>query len=568
MLEKIKETISAALKELNLATADFSVEHPDDMEKGDYATNVALILAKKTGRDPLSLARDIAKIMEGKLLKKDVEKIEAVSPGFINFFLSANFFQKAIKEIIENPKYGQNNNLKSKKIIIEFTDPNPFKEFHIGHLMSNTIGECFARVMEWHGAHIKRACYQGDLGLHVSKAVYGMLKFKNKTPLASDNLKEKVKFLGSCYREGVVDYEVDKKGEIENINRELYEGLPGDTRKLYELGKKWSLEYFGEIYDRLGTKFDFNFFESEVGDFGKHVVEIFLEKKFFQKSEGAVIFPGELYGLHTRVFINKLGLPTYEAKELGLAKVKYDAFAYDQSIVITSNEINEYFKVLKKAMEITFPDLASKTVHISHGMMRLPTGKMSSRTGEVISAEYLIDEMKKLILAKIEDRNFDAREKDEIAEAVALGAVKYSILRQAPSRDIIFDFEKSISFEGDSGPYIQYAHTRAKAVLSKAKESNLTLDATYPKGWERARIERLLYRFPEVVNRAYDQLSPQHIATFLMGLAHEFNNFYAIEKIVDPNDAATPFKVALTSAVARVLENGLHLLGIKAPKKM
>jgi arginyl-tRNA synthetase len=319
----------------------------------------------------------------------------------------------------------------------------------------------------------------------------------------------------------------------------------------------------------LATTFDNYIFESKTGPNGKKIVEKNIGK-VFEKSEGAVIFKGENYGLHTRVFISKEGLPTYEAKELGLAKIKYDRIRYDKSIVVTGNEINEYFKVLLKAMSMIYPPLALKTVHVSHGMLRLPEGKMSSRTGKVITAVVLLHDIKEKIFERMDDRGMKKREKEKIAEKVAVGALKYSILKQINGKDIIFDFDKSISFEGDSGPYLQYSYARARSILRKARKEQIKRI-----GWEKimrvkevTELEKILYRFPEVVERAGNEYSPHYIVTYLIELASAFNSFYAGGKIVDKSDSESPHKVVLTEVFSIILKNGLNLLGIQAPEKM
>jgi arginyl-tRNA synthetase len=332
----------------------------------------------------------------------------------------------------------------------------------------------------------------------------------------------------------------------------------------YDAGRKESLEYFEKIYKRLGTQFDEYFFESETGGFGKELVE--QNPEIFEKSDGAVVYKGdESKGLHTRVFINKEGLPTYEAKELGLAKIKYDTFPYDISIIITGNEVNDYFRVLLDAMSKVFPELAAKTEHYSHGMLRLPTGKMSSRTGDVITAESLIEETKVKALAKIAESKFTDEEKNMIAEQVAIGAIKYSILRQASGKDIIFDFEQSLSFEGDSGPYLQYTHARTLSLLAKAGDKKS--DVSTMAHTEAPSLHKHILRFPEIVLRAQAEREPHYVATYLIELAREFNGFYGNTIVLDgaPDE---PYKLALVAMTSRVLKQGLGLLGIPAPLRM
>ncbi len=546
---------------LSTKTSDIHLEHPADLSFGDYSSNVALAYAKELKIKPRELAEKIVeKIRTHKI--KEIEKVEVAGAGFINFFLSKEFFTKSLNEGIKNEEnFGANELLKGQKIMIEYTDPNPFKEFHIGHLMSNTIGESLSRIIEFHGAEVKRACYQGDVGLHVAKAIFGLLKVGN-------GVNGDIRKLGEAYAIGTRAYEEEVfKNKIKEINKKIHNRSDGEINKLYDWGRKVSLEYFEKIYEKLGTKFNFYFFESETGDFGKKVIEENIENGVFEKSDGAVVFKGEKYGLHTRVFINSEGLPTYEAKELGLAKIKNDKYPYDISIVVTGNEISDYFKVLLKAMEIIFPELAEKTHHISHGMLRLPSGKMSSRTGEVITAESLIALVENLVLEKIKDRNYDKALEKEIIEKVAIGAIKYSILKHKAGSDIIYDFGKSISFEGDSGPYLQYSYARAKSVLEKAEE--MGIKASIGEAiTEKAELEKLLYRFPEIVERAGKEYSPHYIASYLIELAGSFNSFYAKYKIADKEDKTSPYKVALAAAFAATMKNGLKLLGIQAPQKM
>jgi len=568
----LENSIKTALWSLKIDEAKISkinLEHPEELSHGDYSCNIAMMIAKQVSQNPRELAgKIVAEILERQ--PKEISKVEVAGPGFINFYLSPEFFVQQSKEILKvDKKFGLNKKLKGKKTVVEYTDPNPFKEFHIGHLMSNSIGEAIARVTEANGANVRRVCYQGDVGLHVAKALWGI---KNTKKTKINDAAE----LGKAYAFGATAYEENEKAkqEITEINKEIYEHTNKELEKLYKEGRKISLEYFESIYKILGTKFDNYFFESETGIFGKKIVEENMGKVFEKGDNDSVIFKGENYGLHTRVFINSEGLPTYEAKELGLAKIKFNKIKYDKSIVITGNEINDYFKVLLKVMSLIFPELAEKTTHISHGMLRLPEGKMSSRTGKVITAVSLLNDIKEKVAEKMSDRGMNKKEKEEVAEKVAIGALKYSILKQVNGKDIIFDFDKSISFEGDSGPYLQYSYARAKSILRKAKEEKIS---SLFKFWsigkvsdkrEITELEKILYRFPEVVERAGGEYSPHYIATYLIELASSFNNFYAKGKIVDKQDAGSAYKVALTEAFSIVLKNGLNLLGIQAPEKM
>jgi len=552
MQGKIKEIVRDVLKDLEISEMiDFTVEHPEDLKNGDYSSNVAMVLARNLKTNPRELAEKIIKEISARQDLADLAEVEKIEEknGFINFYLAKDFFQNSVKEVLKNKDFGWNESLKGKKIMVEHTDPNPFKEFHIGHLMPNVIGSTVARVLSWNGAEVKEACYQGDVGMHVAKAIWAMRKgFDIKIAYASGS---------KAFEE-----DEDVKKEIQEINKKIYDKSDEKINKFYNSGRQESLGYFDSVYKRLGTRFDYFFFESEVAGIGKKIVEENLGeslpagRQVFEKGEkGAIIFRAENFdkSLHTRVFVNSEGLPTYEAKELGLAKEKYDRYKYDKSIVITGNEINDYFKVLLCAIKQIFPELAEKTLHFSHGMLRLPTGKMSSRTGDVITAESLIDMVK---------------EKVKGDEGVAIGAIRYMILRQAIGGNIIFDIEKSVSTEGDSGVYLQYSYARANSILEKAKEKKISAEVRLLQDWQTTELEKLLYRFPEVVLRAGQEFAPHYIVSYLTELARTYNSFYGNNQIIDAKDASSPYKVALSHAFFIVMKNGLNILGIPVLEKM
>lgn len=568
-IEKLRQMVKKAAESAGIGITDIVFEHPADMRYGDYSTNAALVAAKQAKQKPLAIAEQIKQELEALNPNLEgIESIEVADPGFINFHLRKEFFAEVIQDIREN--FGKNKILAGQKVMVEYTDPNPFKAFHIGHLMSNTIGESIARIIEYHGAKVVRACWQGDVGLHVAKAIWGIRRRLNSTGFALQDAS--VRDFGGAYAEGSEAYEVDEKAkaEINSLNKIIFEKSDAAVNKLYDVGRSLSLEHFEGIYKILGTKFDYYFFEGKEGRDGQKIVE---EKigRVFENSEGAVVYRGEKHGLHTRVFLTREGLPTYEAKELGLNKAKFEKEPdLDESIIVTANEQSDYFRVVLAAMAEVLPEIAKRTKHLAHGMLRMPGGKMSSRKGNVITGESLIEQVKALVLEKVKEREMPETEKAELAEIVAVGALRYSILRQAIGGDIVFDFDKSISFEGDSGPYLQYSYVRAKSVLQKAKDAGIqpSVEASLPQEWETTVLERLLCRFPEVVERAGAEYEPHYIATFLIELAGAFNSWYAKEQIVAREDAASPYKVALTSAFATTMRNGLWLLGIAVPEKM
>jgi arginyl-tRNA synthetase len=459
--ENIEGAVREALAQLGATELVFAVERPGSMDHGDFATNAALAAAKLLKKNPREVASRLAEKLQGKI--EGVESVDVAGAGFINFFVSQTAITKEVLAAAQTPEWGSNDLYKGKTIMVEYTQPNPFKPFHIGHLMSNTIGEAVALTLERSGAEVVRANYQGDVGPHVAKALFVLLRDGKDRPTIQE--------IGAAYVAGNKLYEDDSeaKDEIDAINKKVYDRSDERINVLYDWGRKVSLEHFEELYHMLGTKFDYYFFESETAPVGLKVVRAHPE--IFEESDGATVFKGENYGLHTRVFITSQGLPTYETKEIGLAKSKQEKTPFDISVTITASEQNAYFKVVFKAMELLFPELAGKLRHVSHGMMRFATGKMSSRRGNVITGESLLMDLKEDAREKMKDRELEDTE--VIAEQVAVGAIKYSVLKQRSGKDIIFDPEKSLSLEGDSGPYLQYAHTRALSLLREAKKAKI-----------------------------------------------------------------------------------------------
>ncbi|MEI6553927.1 MAG: arginine--tRNA ligase, partial [bacterium] len=466
--------------------------------------------------------------------------------------------------------------------------PNPFKQLHIGHLMSNAIGESLSRITEWSGATVKRFCYQGDVGRHVALTFYGFDLLKQEWgegstwPDENSSLSEKTAFLGKIYAKGATYFKDHPEDEekVQEINKKIYNKSDAELNTLYEIGRGWSLKHFEEIYKVLGTKFDGYFYESDGSALGLEEVKKELKNGLFEESEGAIIFRGENYGLNTRVFVNKFGLPTYEAKEIGLALLKDRKEYFDLYYTITANEQDNVLAVSYKAIEQIYPEIAKKNKHISHGMLKLTTGKMGSRTGNVVTGESMISDMTEMALEKMKEREIPEEEKETIAKQIAVAAIKYTILRQTIGKDIIFDPQKSLSFEGDSGPYLQYSCVRAKSVLEKAEKMGLSVGFSSidtnnlaeldicQLNWVGGKLEKMLVRFPEVLLRSEMEHAPHHVGQYILDVASEFNSFYGNTQILVEGDTLTSYKLALTKAFLTVLTNGLNVLGIKVPSRM
>lgn len=559
----MNETLRVALLQI-YPDADFEITSPS-LEHGDLTTNIALTLSKSVGVPPRELAATIIeKLRANSELSEMFENYEIAGPGFINALLKKDYLENLYTKIlIDTDFYGLNKSLEDKQVIVEYTDPNPFKEFHIGHLYPNIVGETIARLYETTGAKVYRACYQGDVGMHVAKTLWGMEKLMSQTAvtlevLLSKPLAERVAFMGKAYSIGAIAYEENTEAvsQMKEINKKIYE-KDAEIYGLYQKGKSWSMEYFEKMYARLGTKFNLYYLESDVADEALKLVREYLHKGVFVESNGAVVYEGEKEGLHTRVFINSQGLPTYEAKDLALASRKYADVKYDTSIIVTANEVDSYFKVVLNVLSKISPELAAKTVHISHGLIKLPEGKISSRTGRIITAATLLD------AAAAEAQKLGHSITEELSQKIGLAAVKYALLKNNIGGDVEYSFETSVTFNGNSGPYLQYTYARTQSLIEKS--NNQTTPDFNPTEEELALVRNLV-RYPGIISIAQKKYSPSMLCTYLYELSQQFNYYYNVQQIIGTDQEA--FRIGLVTSVGQVLKNGLLILGIEALPKM
>jgi arginyl-tRNA synthetase len=550
MEDRIKKAVSGFLEKEGASDASYVVERPTDMGHGDYTTNAALAAAKTIGRNPRELADSLATYLMESLGEGSVSHVSVAGPGFVNITLSREVVMLSVAEAdAQGSEWGKGNSEEGIRIMVEYSNPNAFKEMHIGHLVGSVIGESVSRLVENAGAKVARDTFGGDVGPNVAKALWGLRKHGITEPMTASEI-------GAAYTEGAQAYESDSqaKEEIEALNQAIYKGTDQELMALWKKGRELSMTEFRRIWNLLGTHFDFEFFDSDTTGTGVRVVEDGLAKGVFEKSNGAIIYNGEKKGVHTMVFITSHDTPTYEAKDLGLAFLKEERWPSDKIIIVTGSEQTGRFKTVLAALEDIAPLLSAKTMHLPTGFLKLNSGKMSSREGNVITAAELIRD----IAQRAGERSPDPL----VAEQVAVGAIKYMILRQSPGSDIIFDPEKSLSLEGDSGPYLQYALVRAKSVLAQASSS----DAKVEKPGEMYVLERIIVHYPEVVARAARELAPNLLVNYLIELAGQWNSFYAKERIIGGDHEA--YKLMLARAFVATMTNGLTLLGIPMPERM
>jgi len=523
-----------------------------ELQFGDFSTNVAMKLAPLIKKSPFDVAKQLTDHINS---SNKFKKVDAIKPGFINFYLKDNDILKTLDSDISWKKTNQD-----KEILIEYGDPNVFKEMHIGHAYSSIIGDVISSLLTSSGSIVKRLIYQGDVGLNIAKGIYGIGEHINWDLSLLESV-TKERSIGYFYAEGEKAFNSDPaaKEKIKSINISVYTKEDSIINKIYDFGKQMSLDNFDQIFDSIGVVFDKRYFESQSSIIGKELVESNIGK-VFEHSEGAVVYHGEQDGLHTAVFINSQGLPTYQAKDLGLTILKYKDYPkFDKSIIVTANEQNDYFRVVFAALAKIKPDIASKTSHISHGFVSLSTGKMSSRTGDVYKASDLIDSIKNAIEKQYPE--------SKVKKEIFMAAIRYTFIKQRIGVNLVFNPEESVAIEGNSGPYIQYAHARAKNILAKLPELEKNNEAKkYELEIDERKLISLMSQFPEVIDAAVNDLLPHQICTYLYQLAQEFNSFYEKNRVV--GDKRQSLRVEIVKRYSKILQTGLELLHIPAPDYM
>lgn len=579
----INKSIIELLLSVGVA-GDIALTVPPKPEMGDIAFG-CFELAKKEKKNPSDCAKEIAEKVTGYRLQV-IEKVAAMGP-YVNFFLNGSEVAKEILKTIakEKKKFGVHTLGGKKKVLVEFGCMNPMKAFHLGHLRNLVTGESVARILENAGYKVLRTNYQGDVGMHIAKTLwggervqsseFGVRSFDDAKRL---HLNERIAFLGKAYAMGAKAYEDDEtaKAEILTYNEIVY-GERRDARvlKIYKKARAWSLDYFEEIYKKLGTRYDYYYFESEMTRRAIELVKEAVKSGALRQSQGAVIFEGSKYGLHERVFLNQKGYPTYEAKEVALAERHFSKHRPDRVIHVVGKEQTEYFKVLFKALEILLPETASKEFHLVGGYLQLKGDvKMSSRTGNVITGDELMELVGKRVQEIMDASGSKASENAK--RKIANAALKYAMLRTGVSDDMAFDMDTSVSTSGDSGPYLLYIVARIKSILRKSKIKNLPagrqglkskITITHVDPAEKQLLLKLA-EFPEVTQKAAQRLDPSEVAGYVFGLAQAFNTFYHACPVLQAEEDVKRFRLRLIAAVEAVMTRGLYLLGIATVDEM
>jgi len=536
------------------------IEIPPSSEMGDYSFP-CFFLASRLKQNPNQIADGI----KDKIQLKEFEEIK-VAGAYINFFLDKSKFAKeTILEIIKKKtNFGKPAKKENKKIVIEFSQPNTHKAFHVGHIRGTSLGESISRILEFCGNKVIRANYSGDTGMHVAKWIWCYQKYHSKEKLRNDE-----SWIASIYVDAVKRLEKNEKlqEEVNEINRKLEDKKDKKLNELWKKTRKLSIDSWKKIYRELNAKFDDYFFESEVEKRAKEISLELLKKGIAKKDQGATIMDFKNSGMGVWILLRSDGTVLYSAKDLAFAEKKIKKYKADEYLVLVADEQRLHFEQLIKTLEIM--KLTNRKIYdfLTFGLVRLPTGKMSSRTGDNILYSNFIDEMKKHVKNEMKNRGEKISEKELENRAlnISIAAIKYSMLKQGANKNIIFDKNEALNFEGDSGAYLLYSYARANSILKKTKKQNSKIEI---KNLEEKEINlvKILSQFPEIVSNARKNKSPSAIANYSHELAQKFNEFYHACPVLNSKNEL--FRIKLVESFMQVMENSLHLLGIGILDKM
>lgn len=544
MRQEIETAVKTACK--NVFDIDVSVEltRPDE-QFGDYATNVALQLAKQVGKNPREIADALAETLRA---QENLKEVSVAGPGFLNLRLTD---EALLQEAAAAPKKIPG------EVVIETNNPNPFKAMHIGHAFNAILADTIANLLETSGSTTHRVSYHGDVGAHVGKSMYSLLRFVAGDPQKLETIapEQRNSFMSRMYAEGAKAYKEDPaaKAEIDSLARQSFTREDPVYASVYEICKAWSFEQIDAIVARMGNKpIEKRYLESEADALGVEIVKKHLGDVFIE-NDGALVFPGSKYGSFDNAFVSSTGRGLYAARDLGLMQLKHQDYpAATKSYIVTAEEQRDYFKGVIKAAELSLPELSGVTVNISTGTVKLSTGKMSSRDGDVLEIGWLFDQIAEAV-----------RQQGEGGEEVVVGALRYEFLRVRIGNDVIFDVQEAVNIKGNSGPYLQYAHARAQSILRKAAKEH---SSPHDLEADERSLVRKLAEYSEVVNRASQELLPHHVCTYLYELSQQFNRFYEKNRVID--DPREAVRLTLVAKYADTLKAGLEILGIPAPEKM
>lgn len=560
--------------------------------EGDI-TVVVFPFLKFSKKKPEETGNDIGKYLSENL--KEISGYNTIN-GFLNITLSSNYWVRILQEVSDNAEFGfEKPDSRNKTVLIEFSSPNTNKPLHLGHIRNNVIGYSLSKIFEANGYTVKKVNIVNDRGIHICKSMLAWQKWgRGKTPERSG--KKGDAFVGDYYVrfedeykkqvEELIDQGVDRKEARKTapLLKEAQEMLirwEKNDKVIVDLWKKmnsWVYKGFDKTYKALGVSFDKIYYESETYITGKKIVNKALTIDFITKKEDGSVWANLTpEGLDEKILLRSDGTAVYMTQDLGTAYQRYKDFDFYKQIYVVGNEQNYHFQILVLLLEKLGFEWARRNYHLSYGMVELPEGKMKSREGKVVDADDLMGTMTITAKNMSEDLGkldgYSEKQKEDIFRIIGLGALKYFILKVDPKKNMIFNPEESIDFNGNTGPFIQYTYARIRSVRRKALEKNVYLsggiDPDYQPNKKEVELIKLLYYFPKIVKDAANQLTTAIIANFCYDLSKEFNQFYHDFSILNAEDERTKkFRLHLSEVTGQTIEKSMGLLGIEVPEKM
>jgi arginyl-tRNA synthetase len=558
--------------------------------EGDF-TLVVFPLLKFSKKSPELTANELGEYLTGKL--QEVSKFNVIK-GFLNVLISDGYWFGFFMNKSVAKNFGVNYEKPARPVVVEYSSPNTNKPLHLGHIRNNLLGYSLAKILDANGKNAIKVNLVNDRGIHICKSMLAWLKWGNgETPETSgmkgDHLVGKYYVLfdkhfkaeiAELVKNGMDEEDAEKGASLIMEAQDLlvkWENRNPEVIRIWEMMNGWVYEGFDETYKRLGVDFDRVYHESETYLLGRELVEEGLKSGVFHRKEnGSVWCDLTAEGLDEKLLLRADGTSVYMTQDLGTAQLRKDEFNPAQLIYVVGNEQNYHFEVLKKILKKMGRAWADQIYHLSYGMVELPHGRMKSREGTVVDADDLLDEMYRTARKTTEELgktdNFSDDEKDKLYQMIGLGALKYYILKVDPKKNMLFNPEESIDFNGNTGPFIQYTHARIRSLFRKATQKGIHIagispvETLLPK--ERALL-RLLHGFPAIVEEAGAGFSPALIANYAYELAREFNQYYQEVPILRESDPALiSFRLNLSGFAGKVIKTAMGLLGIDVPERM
>ncbi|MGV3558071.1 arginine--tRNA ligase [Larkinella arboricola] len=587
---QLKQAISEAIQSLYETPVDNVLLQPTKKEFEGLYTFVTFPLTKTTRKPPVEIGQAIGQyIQENTTL---ISKYNVVQ-GFLNLSIADAVWVEELNGILDNPKLGQLP-AKNESVMVEFSSPNTNKPLHLGHLRNNFLGDSVSRILVANGYDVVKACLVNDRGIHICKSMLAYQEFGNgetpeSTGMKGDHLigkyyvwfdKAYKQQIEELIEEGLPKEEAEKKAplllKVQEMLRKWEQSDP-ETVELWKKMNAWVYEGFAETYFQIGVRFDKTYYESETYVLGKDVIEDGLQKNvFYRKADGSVWIDLTDEGLDHKLVLRSDGTSVYITQDLGTTDLKFQDFPIRRGIWVVGNEQDYHFAVLFAILRRLGRSYADGLFHLSYGMVDLPSGKMKSREGTVVDADDLIGEMVETArnrtrdLGKIDD--FESEEAARLYHMLAMGALKYYLLKVDPKKRMTFNPEESIDFQGHTGPFVQYTHARICSVLRKADQLGVQPAAelvTVELADSEQQLVYLLTQFAQRISEAGTDYAPSYLAQYAFELAKAYNQFYGELSILSEPDAdKLKFRVALSKAVAETIRKSMELLGIEVPTKM